>query len=140
MTKQENQDRLNQSLRGNYILYQGKYVGICKNIELVGPPSGWGATTTVHLHDGTSFTADRPSDLQAVDAAGLQKIRERDAAERQRKLDLIWRKVGAEYRGLSTDGQRSIMRWAKYGSGLINLADLPDAEVEDMASFYARGK
>lgn len=58
--------------------------------------------------------------------------------ERQRKLDLIWRKVGAEYRGLSTDGKRSIMRWAKYGGGLIDLDALPDAEVEDMASFYAR--
>lgn len=140
MTKEERQRRINLSFQGKYILHNGKYVGICKSIELVGPPSGWGATTTVHLHDGTSFTAARPSDLQAVDAAGLQKIRERDAAERQRKLDLIWRKIGSDYRGLSTDGQRSIMRWAKYGSGLINLADLPDAEVEDMASFYARGK
>ena len=140
MTKQEKQDRFNQSLRGKYILYQGKYVGICKNVELVGPPSGWGATTTVFLHDGTNFTADRPSDLQAVDAAGLQKIREREKTERQRKLDLIWRKVGAEYRGLSPDGKRSIMRWAKYGGGLIDLDALPDAEVEDMASFYEKEK
>ena len=139
MTKQESQDRLNQSLQGKYLLYRGKYVGICKNVELVGPPSGWGATTSVHLHDGTSFTADRPSDLQAVDAAGLQKIREREKTDRQRKLDLIWKGIGKDYRGIR-DGKRSITRWAKYGGGIVKLDDLPDAEVEEMASYYSAAK
>ena len=46
------------------------------------------------------------------DAAQVQA----PATDRQRKLDLIWRSTGKEYRGIR-DGQRSIMRWAKYGGG-----------------------
>lgn len=62
-----------------------------------------------------------------------------DPADRQRKLDLIWRNTGKEYRGLR-DGKRSIMRWAKYGGGLIDLDAMTDAEVEEMASFYSAKK
>lgn len=60
-------------------------------------------------------------------------------ADRTRKLDLIWKGIGKDYRGIR-DGKRSITRWAKYGGGIVKLDDLPDAEVEEMASYYAKGK
>lgn len=56
------------------------------------------------------------------------------SGNKQGKLDVIWNKTPKEYR--SANGQKSIMRWAKYGGGLIDLDRLPDEEIDDMFTFY----